>query len=154
VQTEVRPARADDVAALRWLEQEARTDVVSRRGGPQLLAEQPVLADGWAELLDATPPRVLVATIDEVAVGYLLLGPVATAATVRVEQVWVSPGAREIGFGDDLLATATEIARAGGAVAIEAEALPGDRDTKNLYERAGVTARKLVVWKALNPSAE
>jgi ribosomal protein S18 acetylase RimI-like enzyme len=151
VQTEVRPARADDVDALRWLEQEARTDVATRRGGMQLLAEQPVLGDGWAELVDATPPRVLVATIDGVAVGYLLLGPVAVAATARVEQVWVSPGAREVGFGDDLLATATGIARQGGAVAIEAEALPGDRETKNLYERAGVTARKLVVWKALDP---
>jgi ribosomal protein S18 acetylase RimI-like enzyme len=66
-------------------------------------------------------------------------------------QVWVSPDAREVGFGDDLLAAATDLARERGAVAIEAEALPGDRDTKNLYERAGITARKLVVWKALDP---
>ncbi len=151
MQTEVRPARAADLGALRWLEQEARTDVATRRGGTQLLAEQPELGDGWADLVDASPPRVLVATIDDVAVGYLLLGPVAAAATARVEQVWVSPGAREIGFGDDLLAAATDIARVNGAVAIEAEALPGDRETKNLYERAGVTARKLVVWKALDP---
>ena len=154
MQTEVRPARADDVAALRWLEDEARTDVATRRGGPQLLAEQPELGDEWATLVDGDPPRVLVGTIDGVPVGYLLLGPVATAATARVEQVWVSPGAREVGFGDDLLAAATEIARQGGAVAIEAEALPGDRDTKNLYERAGVTARKLVVWKALAPTEQ
>jgi ribosomal protein S18 acetylase RimI-like enzyme len=152
VQTEVRPARPDDVAALHWLEQEARTDVATRRGGLQLLAERPPLGDGWAELVGAAPPRVLVATIDDVAVGYLLLGPVAAAGTARVEQVWVSPGAREVGFGDDLLAMATDIAREAGAVAIEAEALPGDRDTKNLYERAGVTARKLVVWKAIDPA--
>ena len=82
------------------------------------------------------------------------VGSVAPAATARIEHVWVSPGAREIGFGDDLLAAATAIARTGGAVAIEAEALPGDRETKNLYERAGVTARKLVVWKALDPPGE
>jgi GNAT superfamily N-acetyltransferase len=154
VQTEVRAACNDDITALRWLEDEARTDVATRRGGPQLLAEQPEVGDGWAVLVDAVPPRVLVGTIDGVPVGYLLLGPVAAAATARVEQVWVSPGAREVGFGDDLLAAATAIARDAGAVAIEAEALPGDRDTKNLYERAGVTARKLVVWKSLTPPGE
>jgi ribosomal protein S18 acetylase RimI-like enzyme len=128
--------------------------VATRRGGPQLLAEQPAIGDRWEQLVDSAPPRVLVGTIDGVAVGYLLLGAVAAAATARVEQVWVSPEAREIGFGDDLLAAATAIAREAGAVAIEAEALPGDRDTKNLYERAGVTARKLVVWKALEPPGE
>ena len=29
------------------------------------------------------------------------------------------------------------------------EALPGDRKTKNLYERAAITTRKLTVWTAL-----
>ena len=65
------------------------------------------------------------------------------------EQVYVTPEARELGFGDGLLEAAIELARAQGAVAIEAEALPGDRETKNLYERAGVTARKLVVWRSI-----
>jgi GNAT superfamily N-acetyltransferase len=97
---------------------------------------------------------VFVGTIDGVPVGYLLLSQVIAGSTARVEQVWVSPEAREIGFGDDLLAAATDLARSGGASAIEAEALPGDRDTKNLYERAGVTARKLVVWKALGPAGK
>jgi hypothetical protein len=32
---------------------------------------------------------------------------------------------------------------------LEGTALPGDRDTKNLYERAGVVARKIVVSKPL-----
>lgn len=150
MRTEVRPARADDVAALRWLEAEARADVATRRGGPQLLAEHPVVGAGWSALIEDSSAHVLVATIDDVAVGYLELAAVERNGTARVVQVWVSPDAREIGFGDDLLLAATEIARAGGAAAIEAEALPGDRDTKNLYERAGVTARKLVVWKALS----
>jgi len=39
--------------------------------------------------------------------------------------------------------------RAAGCAAIEGEALPGDRDVKNLYERAGITARLIVVSKAL-----
>ena len=32
---------------------------------------------------------------------------------------------------------------------IEAVALPGDRETKNLFERAGLTARKITVYKSL-----
>ena len=30
-------------------------------------------------------------------------------------------------------------------IVVEGTALPGDRDTKNLYERAGITARKIIV---------
>ena len=154
MQTEVRPARPDDVAALRWLEEEARADVALRRGGPQLLADHPLIGDGWVDAVGTQPARVLIATIDDVAVGYLVLSPLVAGGTGRVQQVWVSPGAREVGFGDDLLLSAMQLARRAGAVAIEGEALPGDRETKNLYERAGVTARKIIVWKALEATGE
>ena len=66
-----------------------------------------------------------------------------------VRQVYVEPEARELGFGDELLATALDIARARGCTALQATALPGDRLTKNLYERAGITTRKLTVWTRL-----
>lgn len=154
MQTEVRPARPDDIAALRWLEEEARADVALRRGGPQLLADHPAIDERWAALVEADPSQVFTATVDGVPVGYLVLGPYGAGTTTRVQQVWVSPGAREVGLGDELLATATDSARRAGAVAIEGEALPGDRDTKNLYERAGVTARKIIVWKALDATGE
>ena len=57
--------------------------------------------------------------------------------------------AREVGFGDALLESAVEAGRAAGCVVIEGEALPGDRDLKNLYERAGITARLIIVSKPL-----
>jgi hypothetical protein len=34
-------------------------------------------------------------------------------------------------------------------VAVEGQALPGDRQTKNLYERAGIVARLIVTFKWL-----
>ena len=46
-----------------------------------------------------------------------------------------------------MLAEAIGAIRASGGVCVESFALPGDRDTKNLYERAGVTARKIIVSK-------
>ena len=64
-------------------------------------------------------------------------------------QVYVEPQAREVGFGDWLLEAALAEARTQGCIVIEGYALPGDRATKNLYERAGITARKITVSKAL-----
>ena len=62
-----------------------------------------------------------------------------------VRQVYVEPEARELGFGDGLLDAARHEAQRHGCSALEGFALPGDRDTKNLYERAGITARKIIV---------
>ncbi len=68
---------------------------------------------------------------------------------VRIDQVWVTPDARENGFGDALLELAIERARARGAQAVEGESLPGDRHTKNLYERAGIVARLITTYREL-----
>lgn len=83
------------------------------------------------------------ATIDDVVVGYLILSTIGDLA--RIEDVYVHPEARELGFGDALLDAALGAARASGARLFEAEALPGDRETKNLYERAGIKARLITV---------
>lgn len=146
----VRPAASADVVELSALEAEARAALVDARGGPQLLAEQPAVAD-WDAVLHDERCRVFVATIDDVVVGYLelALGNGADEAA-RVRQVYVAPDAREVGFGDDLLGAAIDEVWATGGRVIESFALPGDRETKNLYERAGITARKLIVSKRLS----
>ena len=59
------------------------------------------------------------------------------------------PTPAELGFGDALVAAAMDWGRAVGAELVEAETLPGDRNLKNLYERAGVTARLITVSKPL-----
>jgi GNAT superfamily N-acetyltransferase len=146
METSVRPALADDVEALAMLERDARALLIEQRGGPQLLAEEPA-TDDWIAVLGRDDIAVLVGAIDEVVVAYLEL--VITGATAVVRQVFVEPEARELGFGDELLATALDIARARGCTALQATALPGDRLTKNLYERAGITTRKLTVWTRL-----
>jgi ribosomal protein S18 acetylase RimI-like enzyme len=91
---------------------------------------------------------VYVAVIDDVVVGFLV-ADLGRDHVVRIDQVWVTPEARELGFGDELLATAIESARRRGAVAVEGQALPGDRHTKNLYERAGIVARLITTYKRL-----
>ncbi len=135
----VRAASASDVGQLRFLEDEARAALVDQRGGIRWLETHGARGDRWSDHVD----RVTVAHIDDVVVGYIVVSVTPPLATI--DEVYVTEGARELGFGDALLAAATERARELGASLLEGEALPGDRDTKNLYERAGIKARLITV---------
>jgi GNAT superfamily N-acetyltransferase len=141
--------RADPVAdadQLVVLETEARAALVGQRGGDRWLAEHPEIAAAWPER--CTVADVFVAVIDDVLVGYLV-STLDADGVVRIDQVWVTPQARELGFGDELLGSAMEDGRRRGAVAVEGQALPGDRHTKNLYERAGIVARLITTFRWL-----
>lgn len=142
----VRAATADDHVALQALELEARAALVEQRGGERWLVEHPLVGDDWPDRCRSAD--VYVGTIDDVVIAYLV-AELGSDAIVRIDQVWVTPEARELGFGDELLATAIEAARARGAVAVEGQALPGDRHTKNLYERAGIVARLITTFRTL-----
>jgi GNAT superfamily N-acetyltransferase len=142
----VRMARADDSEQLRELEREARAAVVDQRGGDRWLVEHPAVGDHWVSR--CAESDVYVGCIDEVVVAYLV-AELGDDSIVRIDQVWVTPEARELGFGDELLAVAIETARGRGAVAVEGQALPGDRHTKNLYERAGIVARLITTYRRL-----
>jgi GNAT superfamily N-acetyltransferase len=145
---EVRAATVGDAPALAALEAEARAHLVDQRGGPQALAEQPAVGE-WEPLLARDDVRVFVATVDDVPLGYLELHLPDADGRAVVRQVFVVEGARELGFGDEMIGLAIDATRAAGGTVIESFALPGDRDTKNLFERAGMTARKLIVAKRL-----
>jgi GNAT superfamily N-acetyltransferase len=140
---EVRAMVQDDAAEIGALERMARALLVEQRGGPAHMAERPAVGE-WVPLLSRPDQRVFIALIDEVPVGYLQLSLIAGHAA-EVQQVFVHPDAREVGFGDWLLEAAIDAARSFGCTVIEGTALPGDRETKNLYERAGIKARKITV---------
>jgi len=142
----VRRATAADRDQLRQLEREARDALVDQRGGDRWLDEHPEVGDAWATR--CTDVDVYVGSIDDVVIAYLV-AELGDDAIVRIDQVWVTPEARELGFGDELLATAIEAARQRGAIAVEGQALPGDRHTKNLYERAGIVARLITTFRRI-----
>jgi len=132
------------------IDEAAREGVAAQRGGSAWLAGHPALARRWSP--DADAPLGWVALIDDVIVGFLLLDIVSLAergSVAMVDRVFVVAEARELGCGDALLAVAEGAARTRGCVALEGIALPGDRETKNLYERAGVVARSITVSKNL-----
>ena len=140
----VRPARTDDLEQLDLLEDEARGALVGQRGGDRWLVEHPRMP--WAHRLANSD--VWAAHIDDVVVGYLV-AVLGDDRIVRIDQVWVTPGAREVGFGDGLLAAAIDHARTAGAVAVVVQAIPGDRHSKKLYERAGIVARLITTYRPL-----
>jgi GNAT superfamily N-acetyltransferase len=134
----VRPATDLDAIEVARLEELARATLADQRGGERWLATHPAHAG------DPGPGGTIwVATIDDVVVGYLHARVDGAVATIL--DVFVHPEARELGFGDEMLAAAVAAARSAGARLLEGEALPGDRDTKNLYERAGIKARLITV---------
>lgn len=161
----VRRGDPDDAVAVGELETDARRSLIDARGGPRWLDEHPAIGNQWRPVLADGTVFVAVIPLDdgpvEVLVGYLVVrlvdGPVrpedesgdAARVVAHVDQVFVLDDARELGFGDALLATAMDWGRAQGATLVEAHALPGDRQLKNLYERAGVTARLITVSRVL-----
>ncbi len=153
----VRRAELSDADVLSDVEAASRAALVDVRGGARWLDAHPQIGGGWATAIDER--TVFVGTIpaatagdyeSDVVVAMLVADLIADPMpVVRIDQVFVVPDARELGFGDALVAAAMDWAREVGAVLIEAETLPGDRNLKNLYERAGVTARLITVSKRL-----
>ncbi len=144
--TEIRRLADDDGHHVAALDSMARAFAAEMRGGPALMHTHPAVAHWSTRINDELAP-VWVATIDDVVVGFLALAIDGDLA--RVQQVFVEPAARELSLGEWLLDAALAHATAAGCTAIEALALPGDRETKNLYERAGITARLLVLRRSL-----
>ena len=87
-------------ANCRALEAEARAALVDQRGGPRWLDENTAVGDRWGEV--CRDSIVWLAHIDEVVVGYIV-GAVGDDRIARILDVYVTPGARELGFGDALL---------------------------------------------------
>jgi len=59
-------------------------------------------------------------------------------------RIYVNPRARGLGAGAALLRSALDLAIRAGHNGIDAVSLPGDRETKNLYERQGMKARLII----------
>lgn len=151
----VRTAGEDDLAALVILEDEVR--VVLReieRGGRQWLELHPRLGPtGWQVRLADPGWATFLAGIDGVVLGLASMRlPVGRPRQVAEEAgIYVTEEARGVGLGEQLLTALLETAGAAGAHEIDASALPGDRDTKNLFERFGLVARLIVVSRRLHP---
>jgi GNAT superfamily N-acetyltransferase len=143
-----RRAVASDGPRLADLATQAMAAMRDQRGGLlQLAGMRPYEpAD-----LHRTDTLVLVGCIDAVAVGYLLvrLTPLGELGTLgQIDGLFVEPGAREVGVGEAMMDAALAWCEAEGCSGVDAVALPGDRTTKNFFERFGLTARAIIVHRS------
>ncbi len=147
----VRSAGDVDIADLRRLEQDARDAIADVRGGALRLAECPLL--DWSAALADPATEVYVGTLDDAVLGFMVLQLTPRLNRGIITHAFVEGEARQLGLGDTMVEQAIEAVRHAGLGGIESVALPGDRDTKNLFERAGMTARKIIVYKSLDSQA-
>jgi GNAT superfamily N-acetyltransferase len=150
----VRPAAPADLARCAELLAAARQEANGSRGGLLLeaLSTGRPTVDGWAA--DGQSRLLLVGIFADAIVG-LATGPVAEEALPggrrlgRVDFCYVEPGARQVGVGAALVEELLSWFAVHGCTDVDAPALPGDRDTKQLYETAGFKARLLVLHRPL-----
>ena len=67
----------------------------------------------------------------------------------HITHLFVMKECREVGAGDALMVWLVNGAQEAGLLAVRASALPGDRSTKNLFERHGLVARATQVERKL-----
>ena len=138
----VRKAQPLDASAVSALEQQCVRESQSFRGSAQLLAEAPFIGGDFDKVLGNTGRLVLVVESSGDLCGFADMEISDSVAMVR--RVYISEAARELGAGATLIDELRIHAKESGCTRIDAYALPGDRLTKNLFERAGMKARLLI----------
>jgi GNAT superfamily N-acetyltransferase len=154
-----RPATSSDLARISELADLLRAELVPMRGGA-LWGGHEAHADPaamYASLLERDDARVVVGTIDDTVIGF---GAVALEELHDgkrlgvISDLFVEPGAREVGVGEAMIGDLVMFCANHGCVGIDALALPGHRATKNFFEDSGFTARAIVMHHRLTPDDE
>jgi GNAT superfamily N-acetyltransferase len=153
-----RQAVERDLPALVELVRRAFDAAAALRGGELWRLEQAPREPLMDTLAAGVAPdgrwAVFAGCVDDVPVGVLLVDrrPLEDGREIaRVSLVYVDDAARGIGVGECLLDAATGWAVEAGCTALDGLALPGDRETKNLYERASMSARLITAYRELAP---
>jgi ribosomal protein S18 acetylase RimI-like enzyme len=151
---DARVARRADIARVCDLARELRVALLKERGGAlweTREARPEPLEPAFAALLERDDATVLVGTLDDHVVGY----GVAEIEILRdgsrlgvISEIFVQPEARAVGIGEVLVERLVAYCVDAGCIGVDASALPGDRQAKNFFERAGFTARLLTMHKS------
>ena len=152
-----RRAHPDDVARLAELSRQAHEELQIERGGAlwsvREARPEPVDAGLAAAVVD--PDALVVAgCYDGVVVGFssVHIEPLRDGSTLAVlDEIYVEPGARGVAVGEAMMELVLIWCRDRGVRGIDSLALPGTRETKNFFERFGLTARAIVVHRDLRP---
>jgi GNAT superfamily N-acetyltransferase len=153
-----RQARREDADRCGELCREALEQLREVRGGPLfvrretgLIAKALMRPGGLDRLLADSRRRVLVGTVDDAVVGLAIgrVDDVGDASLGVIDACFVASGARGVGVGGALLEALVGWFTAAGCRGVDINALPGDRDTKNLLEATGFKARLITMHRTL-----
>ena len=151
-----RVATSADREVLSELRAHARATIDGSRGAAALLGrDHPIPAvDELADAALRGDPEavVVVGTLDDAVVGFVLADLTTSQRCGRVATIvalWVTPEARGVGVGEAMMNETVMWAQERGCSELDAEALPGDRGTKNFFESHGMVARKISVSRLL-----
>lgn len=148
-------AVADDLPAIVALAAELRAELTPMRGGAVWSQREARLgpdAAAFEALLERDDACVVVGTIDDVVVGLgvCIVEQLHDGEDLGViDELYVTPDARGVGVGEQVLAAVVAWCTERGCVGVDALALPGHRAAKNFFEGAGLTARAIVMHRSL-----
>ena len=151
-----RPATTDDVAQIAELVACAVAELTVTKGGALWARREarraPYVESICADL--AAPDRhVLVGEILGAIVGYAVVRaePLRDGGVLGVvDDIYVEPEARGVGVGEALMDGIEAWCRVHECIGIDGLALPGNRETKNFFERFGLVARAIIVHRPLD----
>jgi len=151
---DARAAHGAELARVAELARELRSELRDERGGTlweTREARPEPLDDAIAELHERDDALVVVGTTEGVVVGYGL----GRWETLRdgtrlgvIDEIYVEPEARGVGVGELVVERLVAFCVDAGCIGVDATALPGHRQAKNFFERAGFTARSLVMHRS------
>ena len=148
---DARRATVDDVPRVAELAQEFRAGLRAERGGAlwETRESRPEPLDvAFASLIESGDSAILIGTFDDAIVGYGIVQVERLRDGSRlgvIEEIYVEPEARAVGVGELLVERLVAFCVEAGCAGVDAAALPGDRQAKNFFGRAGFTARLLVM---------
>ena len=152
--TTVRPAEQSDLNELSALMDTAVLELRNQRGGEALswaLDRNIPSLHSLTSALEAPDTMLWCGLWENVLAGYAIASVVTEGdeQVVLITDIYTTPDVRDVGVGELLLESAIAWATVLDAVAIDAYALPGARESKNLFERFGLTARLITVRRQL-----
>jgi GNAT superfamily N-acetyltransferase len=154
----VRSAVPDDADACAALCQRALEELSGVRGGnlfarreTGLVAKALLRPGGLRRLLSDTHRLVVVGLLDEAVVGFAVVKAESVGESLLgvIDALFVDPDARGVGVGRTMLDSVTSWLIAKGCRAVDAGALPGERETKSFFESAGFKARLITMHREL-----
>lgn len=151
---EARVATGAELARVVELARELRAELRAARGGAlweTREARPEPLDDAFAELHQRADALVVVGATEDVVVGYGIARWELLRDGTRlgvIDEIYVEPEARAVGVGELVVEHLVAFCVDAGCFGVDATALPGDRQAKNFFERAGFTARSLVMHRS------